>query len=99
MQPTTRVWSGWIGAMPDDGATRRLTWEQWRAWQRQSLEQKSPRDAASSGPGRLEIAIRAFLAWFDAAASSGPQESPFDDREVAVRSFMREHAAVVATSS
>ena len=49
-------------------------------------------------PGRHEVAARAFLAWFDAAAASnGRHDPPFDDRELAVRRFMRSVEEVATT--
>jgi hypothetical protein len=47
-------------------------------------------------PGQREIAARAFLVWFDAAIDI-QRDPPFDDRELAVRRYMRSFEEVAAT--
>lgn len=87
MRPTTqRVWPGWLGSLLADGTKYRLTWDEWRARQREQLRSRSACGSAPT-PGPSEIAARAFLAWYDAAAGfrGDPQ---FDDRELAVRRYM-----------
>jgi hypothetical protein len=87
MKPTTQqVWPGWLATVSDDGTKYRLTWDEWRAYQRQRLQ----------APKQFEIAARAFLAWFDASAGSRG-EPPFDDRELAVRRYMHSFEEVAAT--
>jgi hypothetical protein len=93
MQTTTQVWPGWIGTMPANDTKYCLTWDEWRTYQH--LQRWSARDAALS-PSRSEGAARAFLAWFDAAASD-PQTPQFDDRELAVRRFLSDFEAVAST--
>jgi len=97
-QPATQVWPGWIGTMSANGLKYRLTWDEWctqQLRQRQRPQRWPLRNAALS-PGRSEVAARAFLAWFDAAASDR-LTPPFDDRELAVRRFMRRFGEVSAT--
>ena len=90
MQPATLVWPGWTGAIQANGAKHRFTWEEWcaRLRQQRAHPQRGPGRNAALSPRRSEIAARAFLAWFDGAASDR-HTSPFDDRELAVRRFMR----------
>jgi hypothetical protein len=103
MQPDTQVWPGWIGALstPARQAKYRLTWDEWCARQRQHQRQhpqSPPARRLGPPPGRHEVAARAFLAWFDAAtASNSRHDPPFDDRELAVRRFMRRFEEVAAT--
>jgi hypothetical protein len=101
MGPTTpghQVWSGWLGALstPANSTKYRLTWDEWCAYQRHH-RQRRPARGAGPLPGRGEVAARAFLAWFDAAASSGRHDPPFDDRELAVRRYMDGFVQVAAT--
>ena len=94
MRPTTQqVWPGWLRAVSVDGTKYRLTWEEWRT--RQRLQAQPDRSPAPS-PGQFEIAARAFLAWFDAAAG-GRSDPPFDDRELAVRRYLHDFEEVGAT--
>jgi hypothetical protein len=96
MRPTTQqVWPGWFGTVGEDGTKYRLTWEEWCAHQRLHLPAQSDPSAAPS-PGPFEIAARAFLAWFDAAAD-GRRDAPFDDRELAVRRYLHDFEEVGAT--
>jgi hypothetical protein len=96
MQAATRAWPGWIGTLstPANDTTYRLTWDEWRAQQRQHLQRWPARTAALS-PRRGDIAARAFLVWFDAAGSDR-HAPPFDDREQAVRRFMQSFEEVAA---
>jgi hypothetical protein len=96
-QPATLVWPGWIGTMPANDIKNRFTWEEWCARLRQQREhpQSGPERAVSLSPRRSEVAARAFLAWFDDVASDR-HTSPFDDRELAVRHFMRNFQTVAA---
>jgi hypothetical protein len=80
--------------MSANGAKHRLTWDEWRVQQRQHPQRWPARNAAPS-PRRCEVAARAFLAWFDDAAG-GRHTPPFDDRELAVRRFMRNFQGVAA---
>src|SRR5215467_10841640 len=88
LQPATRVWPGWAGNMPANDTKNRFTWEEWRVQQRQHPQRRPVRNTAFA-PGRSEVAARAFLAWFD-DASGDCHAPPFDDRELAVRRFMRD---------
>jgi hypothetical protein len=96
-QPATLVWPGWIGNMPANDVKNRFTWEEWSARLRQQREhpQSGPERTVSLSPRRSEVAARAFLAWFDDAASDR-HAPPFDDRELAVRRFMRNFQEVAA---
>lgn len=95
MQPAALVWPGWTGTMVADGTQYRVTWDEWRAQQRKHLQRWQVRNTDQL-PGQREVAARAFLAWFD-AASSDRHTSPIDDRELAVRHFMRSFEEVAAT--
>ncbi len=95
MRPTAKTWPGWMETLRDDGATYRLTWDEWRSHLRGTLERGAARGGAPP-PGRREIAARAFLLWFD-DASSDRRDPPFDDREQAVRRFMRDFEHVATT--
>jgi hypothetical protein len=94
-----QVWPGWLGALstPANGTKYRLTWDEWCARQRDH-SQRQPVRRAGPPPGRDEVAVRAFLLWFDAAATnSGRHDPPFDDRELAVRRYMHNVVEVAAT--
>jgi hypothetical protein len=96
MQSVVHVWPGWTGTLLADGAKYRLTWGEWCVRQRQRSQRQRARNATPS-PGRREVAARAFLAWFDAAANgSDTNAPPFDDRELAVRGFMHNFEEVAA---
>jgi hypothetical protein len=96
MRPTTQhVWPGWLGTVSVDDTKYRLTWDEWCARQRQLLQPRPDRSAAPP-PGQREIAARAFLVWFDAAAGF-QREPPFNDRELAVRRYMHSFEEVAAT--
>jgi hypothetical protein len=95
LQPATLVWPGWIGTMPADDTQYRLTWDEWRTRQRQHPQQ-GPAHNAAHPPERRDIAARAFLVWFDTTGSDR-QTPPFDDRELAVRRFMRSFHEVATT--
>lgn len=97
IQPAPPVWPGWTGNMPANDIKYRFTWEEWCARLRQQREhpQLGPGRAASLPPRRSEVAARAFLAWFD-NADGDRHTPPFDDRELAVRRFMRSFEEVAA---
>jgi hypothetical protein len=78
-----------------DGTQFRVTWDEWRTQQRKHLQRWQMRNT-DQPPGQREVAARAFLTWFD-AASSDHHSSPIDDRERAVRRFMRSFEEVAAT--
>jgi hypothetical protein len=80
--------------MPADATHYRLTWDEWRTQQRQDPQQE-PLSSSAPLPRRREVAARAFMAWFDATAN-GRHDAPFDDREQAVRRYMRAFADVAA---
>jgi YD repeat-containing protein len=90
---TQHVWPGWLGSVSADGTQYRLTWNEWRARQRQHLQLDR---SAAPPPRQREIAARAFLAWFDGAAGFR-RDPPFDDRELAVRRYMHRFEEVAAT--
>jgi hypothetical protein len=97
MPPTTPVWPGWIGTALANAATYRLSWAEWCACQRQLAQQQAPHYAARA-PRRDDVAARAFLAWFDAAAAGNAGHAPPQgDRELAVRGYMRRYQEVAAT--
>lgn len=104
MKPTQQqqqVWPGWLGAIatPVNGFKCRLTWDEWCIRQRQH-QRTHPQPARKAGPlpGRHEVAARAFLMWFDTAASGRDRhDPPFDDRELAVRCFMHSFVEIAAT--
>ena len=93
-QPGRLFWTGWTGILLADDTRYRLTWDEWRVQQHQNPTRGSARSAALS-PGRGEVAARALLAWFDDAASDR-HTLPLDDRELAVRRFMRKFQKVAA---
>jgi hypothetical protein len=98
MNPTMQqqVWPGWLGPLstPGNDIKYRLTWDEWCARLRRH-HQSPPARVMVPPPGRHEVAARAFLLWFDAAAASnGQHDPPFDDRELAVCRFMHSFGEV-----
>ena len=94
-----QIWPGWIGTLPANDNKYRLTWVEWRAWQGNQFlrPQRWHARNASRSPRPGDVAARAFLAWFDAWFDTGASDRPSsvcDDRELAVRRFMRSFEAV-----
>src|SRR5262245_18690029 len=95
MRPAPRVWPGWIGTLPAHDTKYRFTWDEWCT---RLHQQRQQRERPQRAPRRGDVAARAFLAWSDAAGAGSDRPTPsFDDRELAVRRFMRSFEEAAAT--